>query len=127
LHGQRSAILKGYEPPRPGTYLLRFTTAFERAAFRSSCRRNCADHVNRDRPWNRALEGKRTFEVKLVVREETAEEKDAAAKHEKWMTDLMEQYRAGKIDASGLVEAVRNAKLDHRDTQRVYGVMREGR
>jgi len=120
-----SRVIKGYEPPQPGTYVLRFTYAFQRAPFRNRCTQRCADHLNVDKPWNRALEGQRTFEVKLLVRAESAEEKEAAARHEKWMADLMDRYRTGKIDASELVQTVQKAKLDHKDTQRVYGVMRE--
>jgi hypothetical protein len=101
--------------------------SFDRSTFRQRCPDNCASHDLADKPWNRALEGKRTFEFKLQVREETAEEKAASARHEKGMTDLMDQFRVGKIDLSGLIDAIDKAKLDQKDRQRVLGVTRENR
>jgi len=124
-YGAEMRVYQGYEPPRPGTYTLRFTVAFDRAAFKKACRDGCVGHDQAEQPWNCALEGKRTFDVKLSVRAETAEEQAAAATLEKWMDDLMEQYRARKIDTSRLHEAIDKAKLDYKDRQRVLRVTRE--
>ena len=116
---------QGYEPPRPGVYTLQFSVAFDRPAFKKSCREACAGHDVADKPWNRALEGQRTFDVKLTVREETAEEQAAAKKLEQWMDELMDQYRARKIDLAGLYKAIEKAKLDSKNRNRVLQVTQE--
>lgn len=124
-YGSEMRAFKGYEPPRPGAYTLRFTYAYDAAAFKAHCTDRCPGHEDLERPWNRALAGKKVFEVKLVVREETPDEKAASAAHEKWIQDLMERYRAKKITVTQLHEEVDKAGLDYRDRQRVLSVTRE--
>jgi hypothetical protein len=121
----QARVLQGWQPARAGTHVLRFTLAFDREAFRKRCRDGCATHGLPDRPWNRAVEGSRSFETRLVLREESAEEKAAVARHEAWMKDLMDRYRAKRIGLAELFDAVEKAKLDQRDRQRVLSVTRD--
>ncbi len=118
-------VFQGWEPHRTGVYTLRFTVEFDRDAFKKRCSDGCADHDLVDKPWNGALEGKRTFDVKLTLREETAEEQAAVRKHEQWMGELMDQYRAKKITLTQLYKAIDEAKLDSKDRQRVLAVTRD--
>lgn len=59
----------GWDFDGAGTYTLRFTTEFERAAFLKRCDEGCADHADASKPWNRALEFAREFSAKLTVKE----------------------------------------------------------
>jgi hypothetical protein len=118
-------VFQGYEPPKPGVYTLRFTVGYDREAFKKGCRDGCAGHDLADKPWNQALEGKRTFDVKLTLREETAEEQAAAKKLEEWMVDLMDRYRTRKITVTELHAALDRAKLDSKNRQRVLSVTQE--
>jgi hypothetical protein len=118
-------VHQGYEPPKPGVYTLQFAVGFDRDAFKKSCRDGCAGHDQADKPWARALEGKRMFEVKLTVREETAEEQAEVRKLEAWMVEIMEQYRAKKLTLTDLYKAIDSAKLDNKNRQRVLSVTRE--
>lgn len=124
-YGGEMRVFQGYEPPKPGVYTLRFTVGFDREAFKKLCRDGCAGHDLPDKPWNHALEGKRTFDVKLTVREETSEEQAAARKLDQWMVDLMERYRTGKISRTQLHEAIDEAKLDYKNRQRVLSATRD--
>ncbi len=67
-HGDMNLIM-GFKLPSAGAYTLKLTYTFARDAFRKRCKDGCKDHDGGDKAWNRALEGERTFEANLEVKQ----------------------------------------------------------
>jgi hypothetical protein len=52
-----------------GKYQLVFTYELDRKAYKALCNSGCKHHDDPDRPWNKAVEMKRTIKAVLKVKE----------------------------------------------------------
>jgi hypothetical protein len=61
-------FLTGFQVPGPGTYTLRLTYDYDRTTARKRCPKHAEHADDATRPWNRALELKHAFSVRMDVR-----------------------------------------------------------
>ncbi len=110
-------MMLGWSLPAAGAYTLRVTYAFDRAACRSRCRSGCAGHEEPRRPWSRALEGKKSVEAKLEVREETPKEREASAAVRRRIEAAIEEARRTGQGGAGIFGLLQDPALTEDERQ----------